>query len=395
MDITFLSFSDIKNNNFNINKSFYTNYTKFFDFGCSDAKTLDQLKSENIIYVVCSKSLLKKHFLPGNIPVISGGKNPIGFHSASNYQNIIILATCGEHAGCVQYYKNPIFASNATVIFSLDENKLLTKYLYFVLKSYQDQIYRKQHGNLIQHVFFNNIADLKVPLKSISKQQEIVNELNSYENIIDGARQIINNWKPGFEVDKNWEIIKIGDYTEIKYGYKAINDNRSNFRYIRTTDISDSFTLKNKPVYINTFDNIDNFLIKKHDVLITRSGSVGKSFIALEDMHAVFASYLVRLRFNQSFINPLYFIYYSNTDHYWSQVGKLSDVLTQQNLNAEKIKMIEIPLPPLHIQQEIVEQLEQERKMIDSQKEIIKLFEVKLQNRLNSLLEFTKIEGSL
>ena len=52
------------------------------------------------------------------------------------------------------------------------------------------------------------------------------------------------------------------------------------------------------------------------------------------------------------------------------------------------VKNIKIPLPPLRIQQEIVEQLEQERKMIDSQKEIIKLFEAKIQNKLNSIWQF-------
>jgi restriction endonuclease S subunit len=51
---------------------------------------------------------------------------------------------------------------------------------------------------------------------------------------------------------------------------------------------------------------------------------------------------------------------------------------------------MQFSLPPLNIQQEIVEQLEHEHKMISSQKEVIELFETKIQNRLNSLWQSDK-----
>lgn len=292
------------------------------------------------------------------------------------------------NVGCV----SPMY-----LVFKVSDDRLLSpKYLYWLLKSeqFKQQINSFSVGSVRQIVSFSDFCKIQIPLPSLEEQKKIVDELDSYHQIVESITSSIRYWKPYFEIDKNWKIIKIGDYIETKYGYTAVNNNRGDFRYLRTTDISDSFTLKNKPVFINTFDDIDNFLIKKHDVFITRSGSVGKSFIALEDMQAVFASYLVRLRFNQSFINPLYFLYYSNTDNYWSQVGKLTDVLTQPNLNAEKMKMIEMPLPPLHIQQEIVGRLEQEHKMIDSQKEIINLFEAKIQNKLNSIWQ-TEEENEL
>jgi type I restriction enzyme S subunit len=41
--------------------------------------------------------------------------------------------------------------------------------------------------------------------------------------------------------------------------------------------------------------------------------------------------------------------------------------------------------PPIYIQHEIVEQLEKEREIINQQKEIIKLFQSKIDNKLNSI----------
>lgn len=298
----------------------------------------------------------------------------------------VILSAIGARCGKCFYAQGKWTAiKNTIIIRPLKNQEIILKYLFYILNN---EAFWNKKGGAQPFITLASARNQYLPLPSLEEQKKIVDELDSYHQIVESITSSIRYWKPYFKNDKNWKIIKIGDYIETKYGYTAINNNRGDFRYLRTTDISDSFTLKNKPVFINTFDDINNFLIKKHDVFITRSGSVGKSFIALEDMQAVFASYLVRLRFNQSFINPLYFLYYSNTDNYWSQVDKLTDVLTQPNLNAEKMKMIEMPLPPLHIQQEIVEKLEQERKMIDSQKEIIKLFEAKIQSRLNSIWQF-------
>lgn len=56
-----------------------------------------------------------------------------------------------------------------------------------------------------------------------------------------------------------------------------------------------------------------------------------------------------------------------------------------KRISADFVRCYKIPLPSLDIQQEIVGRLEQEHKMIDSQKEIIKLFEAKIQNKLNSI----------
>lgn len=50
-----------------------------------------------------------------------------------------------------------------------------------------------------------------------------------------------------------------------------------------------------------------------------------------------------------------------------------------------EISNYSIPIPSLHIQQEIIEQIERERTMIEANKETIKLFENKLKTKLNSL----------
>ncbi|MFV9873531.1 MAG: restriction endonuclease subunit S, partial [Rickettsia slovaca] len=43
-----------------------------------------------------------------------------------------------------------------------------------------------------------HINSIYIPLLSLEKQQKIIEELNSYQKIIEGTKQIIDNWHPYF-----------------------------------------------------------------------------------------------------------------------------------------------------------------------------------------------------
>jgi type I restriction enzyme M protein len=49
------------------------------------------------------------------------------------------------------------------------------------------------------------------------------------------------------------------------------------------------------------------------------------------------------------------------------------------------VKSYKVPVPPMHIQEQIIEKLEMEDKMIDSQRDIVSLFENKIKDKLTSL----------
>ena len=58
-------------------------------------------------------------------------------------------------------------------------------------------------------------VDFKIPLPPLSVQQEIVAEVEGYQKIIDGARQIVENYKPKIKVDESWEMVELGEMCEI------------------------------------------------------------------------------------------------------------------------------------------------------------------------------------
>ena len=93
----------------------------------------------------------------------------------ANYDgNVITVSSSGAYAGYVWYHDYPIYATDCCVVFSKDESRFMTKYLFEVLKLQQKGIYRSQTGAAQPHVYTADLQMLNIPAVPITKQQEIV-----------------------------------------------------------------------------------------------------------------------------------------------------------------------------------------------------------------------------
>ena len=61
-------------------------------------------------------------------------------------------------------------------------------------------------------------SDFPIPLPPLSVQEEIVAEIESYQKIINGAQQVVENYKPTIKVDPAWPMVSVGDMYNISYG---------------------------------------------------------------------------------------------------------------------------------------------------------------------------------
>ena len=165
------------------------------------------------------------------------------------------------------------------------------------------------------------------------------------------------------KIESKFDLVKIGQIASTQYGFTDKATDQGETRYLRITDLNDdgSINLNNEAKYINPSDETKTqFLLENNDIVIARSGSVGKSAIYKSEKYdkMIFASYLIRLKADENKILPDYLFNFTKTQMYWNQVDANSVAVTQPNLNAEKIKEFQIPLPPLDIQQKIVSEIE-------------------------------------
>lgn len=129
----------------------------------------------SIAHIVKGNALTSAEIEEGNIPVIAGGQTSPYCHSRSNFDgNVITVSASGAYAGYVWYHECPIYATDCCVVFSRDENRFMTRYLFEVLKFQQKSIYRLQTGAAQPHVYVADLQKLNIPVIPLEKQQEIV-----------------------------------------------------------------------------------------------------------------------------------------------------------------------------------------------------------------------------
>ena len=193
----FTSFKDVTGNRLD------PYYKLYFSSNYKSVK-YDSFRLGSITNICKGTALTSKDIIPGNIPVIAGGKSSPYSHNEANFDgNVITVSASGAYAGYVWYHQNPIFATDCSVISSKDESLVLTSYIAEVLKSIQSIIYRLQVGAAQPHVYPSDLMNIYIPSIPISQQKTIVNKAQSIRDIakkvIEEGNSILENAKKEVE----------------------------------------------------------------------------------------------------------------------------------------------------------------------------------------------------
>lgn len=130
------------------------------------------------------QSLQSKDYMPGDIPVVAGGKQYAGYHNVANHEgSSITISGSGASAGYVALHKTPIFATDCSVI---DEGLGYDlSFIYYVLLSMQDKIYKLQTGGAQPHIYPKNIEDIIAAFPpSLDEQKRIASCLSDIDDLI-------------------------------------------------------------------------------------------------------------------------------------------------------------------------------------------------------------------
>lgn len=333
-------------------------------------------------------SITKKDVTEGEIPVIAGGQQAAYYHNVANRPaNTITVSSSGAYAGFVNFHNQPIFASDCFTISPKNENELNVRYLYHILKSKQQEIYSYQEGGGQPHIYPKHFENFEFPLPPLEIQQQIVAEIEGYQKIIEGARQIVNHYKPTIKINPDWEMVELGEVCKPEYGFTETAKEKGDARFIRITDIgADGKLKKEDPKYVDLSKDAKQSLVAKDDILVARTGATyGKTMIFEEDYPAVFASFLIRLNFDKSKVFPKYYWAFAQSENYIQQAARLMTGGGQPQFNGNAIVKIQIPLPSIDEQTEIVQAIEEEMQLVNANKRLIEIFEQKIKDKISEV----------
>jgi len=128
-------------------------------------------KLEEIGKFIRGKNITSSEMVFGNIPVISAGLEPSGYHNESNViGKSLTISASGANAGFLNYHLNDIWAADCS--YYQDESNFW--YVYHSLKFIKKAIDNLQIGSAQPHVYPKNINKLCV----IIPNQKYINEFN-------------------------------------------------------------------------------------------------------------------------------------------------------------------------------------------------------------------------
>ena len=266
---------------------------------------------------------------------------------------------------------------------------LISDYLALLISNppLKKELSKYAKGSNILHLSNSDLRKLSIPLPPLSVQKEIVAEVEGYQSIINGAKQIIDNWKPAFKIDPEWQIVKLGDVCELKNGYafKSKDFCSEGIPVVRISDIKDNGVNLSNTVKVKKSVASQKFVIEKGDLLIAMSGATtGKTGIykhldkSYQNQRVGNFKITAKEKIIASYRN-IVIITLSNLILSKSYGG------AQPNISPKIIHDIKIPLPPLSVQKGIVEKIQEEEKIIQSNKKLIKINEEKIIKRLSQL----------
>jgi type I restriction-modification system DNA methylase subunit len=141
------------------------------------------------------KGIKKDTLIEGEYPVIGGGQKPMGFHNEYNTnENTILCSSSGAYAGFISKYDKKVWASDCFSIIP-KENSIDNNYLYYLLKTIQDKIYKTQSGAAQPHIYSKDLQNNKIPVPSIERQKEIVEYCEFNDTLIKQLEKEIENNK--------------------------------------------------------------------------------------------------------------------------------------------------------------------------------------------------------
>lgn len=173
------------------------------------------------------------------------------------------------------------------------------------------------------------------------------------------------------ELPDSYVVATLGQVADlIEYGTSKKCDSGPGVPVLRMGNIQNGGLDITDLKYCRQDIEIERLILEDGDLLFNRTNSpelVGKSAVFHEDCPMSFASYLIRVRFDQSIVLPDFANYWLNSawGRAWAQLAK-TDGVSQSNINGSKLALLPLPLPPLKEQEVIVKRASQMLDIADS-----------------------------
>lgn len=302
-------------------------------------------------------------------------------------------------------------------IFKVVEKPFIIKlYLFYLLDKITGELYAKAHGSGMVHVTKRKFDSTLVPLPPLPEQRAIVKKLEGLFNSLDAgvadlkkAQQQLKIYRQAvlrksLDAKKRIPISELIQNLSQGWSPKCLSENVENdeeWAVIKTTAIQHGEFLPYENKKLPTdLEPREQHQIEVGDILITRAGPrirvgvcclVRKTKLKLINCDKVY-----RIKLKDTAVLPEYFELVLNSPDYLKLINDIKTGSSDSGLNLtqDRFLKLEIPLPSIKEQIEIIKQIESRLSVCDSIEQNIKESLEKAEALRQSILK-KAFEGNL
>ncbi len=264
-------------------------------------------------------------------------------------------------------------------------SKLDARYLWHWLDHIRPILSAKSKGATFKQVNREDICELEISILQLAEQKRIAEILDRTQSLISKRKEAIAKldtltqsiflemFGDPFTNPKGWDIAKVGEIAEVQGGLQVSSSRKKYPRevpYLRVANVYRGFlNLSEIKMICATDTEISRTLLQNDDLLIVEGhgnpNEIGR--VALWNgsiVNCIHQNHIIRARFNQSKIIPLYACYYLNSAggrQHLLKSGKTTSGLN--TISVSEVRSSPVSMPPLGLQKEFAQRVEAVEKL--------------------------------
>jgi len=286
-------------------------------------------------------------------------------------------------------------ATNQAIVGVIPKEKdtFAPRFLEYCLEKGAIDLQRQARGVAQANINGSVLKKLEIPLPPLEEQKRIAKILDAADTLRRQRRQALaelDTFLQSTFLDlfgdpvtnpKAWEVLALTSIVDGKYGIKAGPFGSSLKKEDYTSEgyriygqeqvIAGRFDIGNYYIDKEKYEKLKSCAVKPGDLLVSLVGSYGKILVVPEGIQeGIINPRLLKITPTQSLVMPMFLSKILQTEGIQSRLESLSHGGTMGILNAGILKQLQIPLPPLDLQQrfaDIVTRVEAQKARMRSQ----------------------------
>ena len=296
-----------------------------------------------------------------------------------------ILMSVRAPVGPVNLLKGKICIGRGLAAIRPMTDKLLTLYAFYILRGMEDEI-TGDSGAAFASINKNAIKQIRIPLPPLEVQREIVSEIESYQKVIDGARTVIDNYRPHIPINPEWPVVLLKDAC-------AINPRRSELADLDQETLVSFVPMADMVVHEMDFKPKQSKRLRDvgpsytyfrdNDVIVAKVTPCfenGKAGLAKGLCNGIGfgSSEFYVMRPSQDVLSEWLYLCVATPEFRAYAIPRMTGTGGLQRVPRSALETYRIPLPEMAIQQQIVAEVQSEQSLVEANRELITRFESKI-----------------